>query len=412
MKKILSFVMVAVLAVMLGGCQKYDDSELKSRVSALESLNTYQTLLQKLQAGKTVTAYSQSGNDITLTFSDGSSVTFNQQGVPGASIAGPAGPTPTFQIKDDRWQVSYDDGKTWSDVGPAIEKSLFKNVTADGNTLTITLADGTTIPVFYGEKAGYSLKIGNGVRKVYTLYEFEDTFNQGFVKLPYTLSGELNSIDDVKLVLNVTPTGYAYISPTQLVSVEPVDAHSGYLVVNHTRSNSYFNGEGYEVEFPGFVLDFLAIFPDGTTDAQQIEFLTESLQVVNDSGDAFEWSGGGLWANVGYAAGQLIADVDYFIGPGFERYDGREIADIPFNILLNHSFNSNNGVIAIPNLYPDRYTYDYTKDAYLMLEYKIAINYPDNYTFDEKTYWGCRLNEVFGNYTIPLTSINFRQSHP
>ena len=159
-------------------------------------------------------------------------------------------------------------------------------------------------------------------------------------------------------------------------------------------------------------MDLLAVFPDGTTDAQQIEFLTESLQVVNDSGDAFEWSGGGLWANVGYAAGQLIADVDYFIGPGFERYDGREIADIPFNILLNHSFNSNNGVIAIPNLYPDRYTYDYTKDAYLMLEYKIAINYPDNYTFDEKTYWGCRLNEVFGNYTIPLTSINFRQSHP
>ena len=36
MKKILSFVMVAVLAVMLAGCEKYDDSELQRRVGELE----------------------------------------------------------------------------------------------------------------------------------------------------------------------------------------------------------------------------------------------------------------------------------------------------------------------------------------------------------------------------------------
>ena len=61
MKKILSFMMVAALALMLAGCSKYDDTELRnkvngyeSRIAALESLSTYQTLLQKLQAGKTV----------------------------------------------------------------------------------------------------------------------------------------------------------------------------------------------------------------------------------------------------------------------------------------------------------------------------------------------------------------------
>ena len=59
MKKIFSFLMVAVLALVLAGCEKYDDTELRnkvnsyeSRIAALESLASYQTLLQKLEAGK------------------------------------------------------------------------------------------------------------------------------------------------------------------------------------------------------------------------------------------------------------------------------------------------------------------------------------------------------------------------
>ena len=288
MKKILSFMMVAVLALMLAGCSKYDDTELRnkvngyeSRIAALESLSTYQTLLQKLQAGKTVTAYSQSGNDITLTFSDGSSVTFNQQGVPGESIAGPAGPTPTFQIKDDRWQVSYDDGKTWSDVGPAVEHSLFKNVAADGSTLTITLADGTVIPVAYGEKEGYGFKLGDGQRKCYSFWESKESFRTGILKIPYTLTGELTSVDDVKIIASVDNFATEFVQTKETVTVEPIDAKSGNIVLKRLHQIPRADSDDdFEALFPGFYLDLVAYFPDGSAKtAGTIKVLTEKLRL-------------------------------------------------------------------------------------------------------------------------------------
>ena len=295
MKKILSFMMVAVLAVMLSGCEKYDDTELRnkvngyeSRIAALESLATYQTLLQKLQAGKTVTAYSQSGNEITLTFSDGSSVTFNQQGVPGASIAGPAGPTPTFQIKDDRWQVSYDDGKNWSDVGPAVEKSLFQNVTADGNTLTITLADGTTIPVYYGEKEEYGLAVGNG-RKWYSFAESKDAYIDGVMTIPYTLSGPIENIEDVVLVPNVTSFAWDYTIMRGAVTVEPIDAKSGNIVLKRTYNQevTYDWGQWW-LDYPGYRVDLMAFFPDGSSKAVQFSVCSSEVFVQGTDDCYFE----------------------------------------------------------------------------------------------------------------------------
>ena len=119
--------MIAVLAIMVGGCQKYDDSELrkeidglKTRLAAVEALNNYKDLLQKLDNGKTVTGVSESNGVFTLTFDDNSSITFNQKGEPGApgeSITGPEGQpgvTPKFRINEETtsWEVSYDEGKT------------------------------------------------------------------------------------------------------------------------------------------------------------------------------------------------------------------------------------------------------------------------------------------------------------
>ena len=79
--------MIAVLAIMVSGCQKYDDSELrkeidglKTRLAAVEALNNYKDLLQKLNSGTVATGYSVSGNEITLTFADGKSLTFNVLG--------------------------------------------------------------------------------------------------------------------------------------------------------------------------------------------------------------------------------------------------------------------------------------------------------------------------------------------
>lgn len=167
MKKLFSFVMIAVLAIMVGGCQKYDDSELrkeidglKTRLAAVEALNNYKDLLQKLDNGKTVTGVSESNGVFTLTFDDNSSITFNQKGEPGApgeSITGPEGQpgvTPKFRINEETtsWEVSYDEGKTWTDAGSAMDRSLVSDVVVDNDkeTLTITLADGSSIVVPFG----------------------------------------------------------------------------------------------------------------------------------------------------------------------------------------------------------------------------------------------------------------------
>ncbi len=156
--------MIAVLAIMVSGCQKYDDSELrkeidglKTRLAAVEALNNYKDLLQKLDNGKTVTGVSESNGVFTLTFDDNSSITFNQKGEPGApgeSITGPEGEpgvTPKFRINEETtsWEVSYDEGNSWTPVGSAIDRSLIWDVTLaeDGDSITITLADGTNIVV-------------------------------------------------------------------------------------------------------------------------------------------------------------------------------------------------------------------------------------------------------------------------
>ena len=150
--------MVAALAILLAGCQKYDDSELrkeiqglKTRLDAVESLNTYKDLLAKLNSGTVATGYSVNGNEITLTFADGKSLTFNQKGEPGESITGPAGKTPDFRINEETttWEVSYDDGETWTEVGSAMDHSLIAGIALaqDGESITISLADGTAIVI-------------------------------------------------------------------------------------------------------------------------------------------------------------------------------------------------------------------------------------------------------------------------
>ena len=171
MKKFFSLFVLTVLVV--ASCSKYDDTELRnkvngyeSRIAALESLASYQTLLQKLDAGKTVTSYSKSDDIITLTFSDGSSVSFNQKGPkgdpgnPGESIQGDPGTpgqdgkTPEVKIENDKWYVRYGEDGAWKEIGSAIDRSLIKDIKVEGDVLKITLADGTVVNVPFGEKKG------------------------------------------------------------------------------------------------------------------------------------------------------------------------------------------------------------------------------------------------------------------
>ena len=78
-----------------------------------------------------------------------------EKGATGA--AGKDGVTPQFKIVDGNWMISYDNGASWSSAGSATAStsagSVIKNATVDeyNHLLKITLADGTEIPVYYGD---------------------------------------------------------------------------------------------------------------------------------------------------------------------------------------------------------------------------------------------------------------------
>ena len=97
-------------------------------------------------------------------------------GTPGATgEQGPQGPqgqpgiTPLFQINEDTccWEVSYDDGETWKEVGSAVDRTLISDVSIgqDGESITICLADGTSIVIPRGE----TTSPGSGLRIPYVL---------------------------------------------------------------------------------------------------------------------------------------------------------------------------------------------------------------------------------------------------
>ncbi|MBO4557230.1 MAG: hypothetical protein J5693_01315 [Bacteroidales bacterium] len=245
MKRILSNALITALALILFGCNTYDDTGLRdtidgyeSRISDLETrlltlensfreLTAYQALLQKLNSSKTVIGYSESDGEITLIFSDNSTITFNQKGEkgdpgePGESITGPAGVspiikneegkwwisndggntwtesgssvgspgatggqgpqgppgpqgqpgvTPSFQINEETmvWEVSYDDGTTWKEIGSAVDRSLISDVSIgqDGESITFCLADGSSIiiPCVPQQPEGSGLRIPFAMR--------------------------------------------------------------------------------------------------------------------------------------------------------------------------------------------------------------------------------------------------------
>ncbi len=370
MKKILSFLMVAVLAVMLAGCDKYDDTELRNkvngyenRIAALESLASYQTLLQKLQSGKTVVSYSQSDNTITLNFSDNTSVTFNQRGEPGApgesiqgepgtpGAPGEPGKTPEIKIENDKWYVRYGEDGAWKEIGSAIDRSLIKDIKAEGNVLKITLADGNVINVPYGEKEGYDLIIADG-RKCFSVLEKKEFYwgpkwNYIYCDIPYTLTGDLENIEDVQFSVRVVPTDNE-INPYGLDAITPIDAKSGTirLIQRPTYYKEYSNGfsdDGfYWMDWPELNVEVVAYFPDHSSVFRSFKILPLELglQVHEDySGDyAFEYDGSRpvmrlenkadtfkltLWASV--------------YGNSFSEYDGDPFPTYTNYDLFNHS---------------------------------------------------------------------------
>jgi outer membrane murein-binding lipoprotein Lpp len=173
MKKL--FYIILSLCILAGGCQKYDDTELRSdiddlkeRVQNLESLCqnlnkdivALKALVEALQANDYIVSVTPNyeGSKETgyiITFGSGKSITIyhgsdGKDGEDGATpvigvrqdtdgvyywtidgewllddsghkvkAVGKDGVTPQLKIEDGMWYVSYDSGDSWHEVGPA-----------------------------------------------------------------------------------------------------------------------------------------------------------------------------------------------------------------------------------------------------------------------------------------------------
>lgn len=182
-----------LLGLLMCGFSACDTTDLERDINSLKDrVEDYEAQVQKLNddmniirvlldGNKTITSYSFDGANYTLTLSNGETLTLTQ-GVVGANypsitigengnwvIAGTdsgvraeakdgedAPYTPQFKIENENWWVSLDGGTTWTDLGvkatgTASGTSPILNVepASDGNSITITLSDGTpyTIPV-------------------------------------------------------------------------------------------------------------------------------------------------------------------------------------------------------------------------------------------------------------------------
>ena len=94
------------------------------------------------------------GNKIKAEGSDGKDGSDGEDGNDGADgTNGKDGTTPQFKIENDYWYISYNNGKTWEQLGKATGEdgidgdSIFKTVTQDDKNVYFELADGTVITI-------------------------------------------------------------------------------------------------------------------------------------------------------------------------------------------------------------------------------------------------------------------------
>ena len=177
-------------------------------------------------------------------------------------------PAPKVKVEEEKWFVSYDNGKTWLELGPAVTVGI-KDVEYTDDVLVLTMNDGTKINV----------KIGSGFKVV--LGEFDvKTLNYGSdLVIPYTIEGAEGEVVvfllkdgegfAIELVEETATTGKVTISQ-QDAAVKEVAGKVGIFAVGEdgttvsqaVRFNSGVlvsveaNKEVYEVEAAGGKVNF------------------------------------------------------------------------------------------------------------------------------------------------------------
>ncbi len=176
------------------------------------------------------------------------------------------GATPQLKIEDETWFVSYDDGKTWEELGAAVSVGI-KDIKEENGELVITMADGTSIAV----------PLGSPMKVV--LGEFDATALQygADLEIPYTVEGVEGDV-----VVFLLKEGAAF--EAELVEES---ALAGKVVVKQLAAA--------QTESKGKVGIF-AVAEDGTTVSQAVRLVSGVFYEVegNQASYAVEAKGGNV----------------------------------------------------------------------------------------------------------------------
>ena len=221
------------------------------------------------------------------------------------------GATPQLKIEDETWFVSYDDGKTWEELGAAVSVGI-KDIKEENGELVITMADGTSIAV----------PLGSPMKVV--LGEFDATALQygADLEIPYTIEGvegdvvvfllKEGSAFEAELVEESALAGKVVVKQLAAATEEAkgkvgifASAEDGTTVSQAVRLTSgvFYSVEGnkdiYEVEAAGGQVQFTVATNTSfevKTDAEWISYLQTkaveekvlSFEVAANEGDARE----------------------------------------------------------------------------------------------------------------------------
>ena len=168
------------------------------------------------------------------------------------------GATPQLKIEDETWFVSYDDGKTWEELGAAVSVGI-KDIKEENGELVITMADGTSIAV----------PLGSPMKVV--LGEFDATALQygADLEIPYTVEGVEGDV-----VVFLLKEGAAF--EAELVEES---ALAGKVVVKQLAAA--------QTESKGKVGIF-AVAEDGTTVSQAVRLVSGVFYAAEGNQETYE----------------------------------------------------------------------------------------------------------------------------
>ena len=168
------------------------------------------------------------------------------------------GATPQLKIEDETWFVSYDDGKTWEELGAAVAVGI-KDIKEENGELVIIMADGTVIAV----PLGSPMKVVLGEFDAAALQYGAD------LEIPYTIEGAEGDV-----VVFLLKEGAAF--EAELVEEE---ALAGKVIVKQLAAA--------QTEAKGKIGIF-ASAEDGTTVSQAVRLTSGVFYSVEGNKEAYE----------------------------------------------------------------------------------------------------------------------------